>query len=57
MNVSAPLEKGDHPEIDTSDFLDAAGIQQIPIPDRPTTMGYISGEIRYHHSNHEYIQF
>jgi hypothetical protein len=27
-NVSSPLEKGDHPEIDTSDFLDAAGIQQ-----------------------------
>mgnify|MGYP000464932623 CR=1 FL=1 len=27
-NVSSPLEKGDHPEIDTSDFLDDAGIQQ-----------------------------
>jgi hypothetical protein len=27
-NVLSPLEKGDHPEIDTSDFLDAAGIQQ-----------------------------
>jgi hypothetical protein len=27
-NVSSPLEKGDHPEIDTSDFLDPDGTQQ-----------------------------
>ena len=27
QNVSLPLEKGDHPEMDTSDFLDAKGIQ------------------------------
>jgi hypothetical protein len=25
---SSPLEKGDHPEIDDSEFLDATGIQQ-----------------------------
>jgi hypothetical protein len=27
-NVSSPLEKGDHPEIDTSELLDGKGIQQ-----------------------------
>jgi hypothetical protein len=27
-NVSSPLEKGDHPELDTSDLLDEKGIQQ-----------------------------
>ena len=27
QTVSLPLEKGEHPEIDTSDFLDAKGIQ------------------------------
>jgi hypothetical protein len=27
-NVSSPLEKGDHADIDTSEFLDAVGIQQ-----------------------------
>jgi hypothetical protein len=27
QNVSSPLEKGDHPEIDSSDLLDAKGIQ------------------------------
>jgi hypothetical protein len=28
LNVSSPLEKGDHPEIDTSELLDAQGTQQ-----------------------------
>jgi hypothetical protein len=27
-NVTLPLEKNDHPEVDTSDFLDEEGIQQ-----------------------------
>ena len=27
-NVTSPLEKNDHPEVDTSDFLDEEGIQQ-----------------------------
>lgn len=27
-NVSSPIEKGDHPETDTTDLLDAEGIQQ-----------------------------
>ena len=27
-NVTSPLERGDHPESDTSDYLDATGIQQ-----------------------------
>jgi hypothetical protein len=26
-NVSSPLEKGDHPELDTSEFLDKMGIK------------------------------
>jgi hypothetical protein len=30
--VSSPLEKGDHPEIDTSDILDKKGIQQYQQP-------------------------
>jgi hypothetical protein len=28
MKYNSPLEKGDHPEIDDSEFLDATGIQQ-----------------------------
>ena len=28
QNYTSPLEKGDHPEVDTSEFLDAKGIQQ-----------------------------
>ena len=28
MNVYSPLEKGDHPELDTSEFLDAEGTEQ-----------------------------
>jgi hypothetical protein len=27
QNVSSPLDKGDHPELDTSEFLDAKGIK------------------------------
>ena len=27
QSVSLPLEKGDHPELDTSELLDAKGIQ------------------------------
>jgi hypothetical protein len=27
QNVSSPLEKGDHPELDTSEFLDEKGIK------------------------------
>ena len=26
-NISSPLEKGDHPELDISDFLDQEGIE------------------------------
>jgi hypothetical protein len=28
QSYRSPLEKGDHPEVDTSDYLDANGIQQ-----------------------------
>jgi hypothetical protein len=29
QNFTSPLEKGDHPEIDTSELLDAKGIQRM----------------------------
>jgi hypothetical protein len=53
LKANSQLEdSNDHPEVDTSEFLDEDGIQKYQVPDRLYAMGHQYWMLQHCHSCH-----